>query len=51
MEKEIRHAEVPEFDQETQYVVELAPMEFEDYIFIGCEVRTMEIVENQSDLI
>jgi hypothetical protein len=42
MEKLIVHVEVPEFDQQTQYVVEKEPVELEDCIFIGCEVRDME---------
>lgn len=43
MEKSIVHEIVPEFDQETQYVIELEPVELEDCIFIGCEVRTIEV--------
>ena len=50
MEKSIVHEIVPEFDQQTQYVVELDPVELEDCIFIGCEVRTMEIGENSTHL-
>lgn len=46
MEKLIVHAEVPEFDQQTQYVIELPPEEREDCIFIGCEVRDMDLSED-----
>jgi len=45
MEKLIVHGEVPEFDQQTQYVVELPPVEREDCIYIGCEVKDMELID------
>lgn len=43
MEKQVIHAEVPSYDQQCQYVVELPPVEYGDHIFIGCEVRDMEL--------
>lgn len=46
MEKLIVHADVPEYDQQTQYVVELPPEEREDCIFIGCEVKDMDLSED-----
>jgi methyl coenzyme M reductase subunit C len=39
MEKEIRYAEIPAYDQETQYVIEMAPVDMGDYIYIGLEVK------------
>ena len=50
MEKSIVHEIVPEFDQQTQYVVELDPVELKDCIFIGCEVRTIEVDENSTNM-
>lgn len=41
MDKKIVHQKVPEFDQQSQYVVELEPVEMDDHIYIGCEVRDM----------
>ncbi len=39
------YAPVPEFDQETQYVIQLSPVDMGDHIFVGNEVRQMEIDE------
>ena len=33
------------FDQATQYVVQLEPVENTDHIFVGVEVKTLEISE------
>lgn len=44
MEKPIKYAEIPNFDQCTQYVVQLDPVEQEDCIFYGVEVREIENV-------
>jgi len=41
MQKPTVYAEVPDFDQTTQYVVELPPEEKEDCIFVGIEVKEM----------
>lgn len=38
MQKPIVHAPVPEFDQTTQMVRELPPVEHEDHIFVGVEI-------------
>ena len=45
MEKEIVYADIPEFDQTTQYVVQLPPVEMEDAIYYGVEVKELEIVD------
>ncbi len=45
MEKAIIYADIPEFDQETQYVVQLPPVEMADAIYYGVEVKELEIVD------
>lgn len=51
MEKEKRYAEIPEYNQEMQYVIEKTPVDMGDYIFIDLEVKDMEIDNEQSDSI
>ena len=46
MQKEKRYEEIPAYNQETQYVVEREPVDMGEYIFIGLEVKDMEIDEN-----
>ncbi len=41
MQKPIMYAPIPEFDQETQYVVQTEPVDMGDYIEIGVEVRDL----------
>ena len=43
MEKEKRYEEIPMYNQETQYVVECEPVDMGDYIYVGLEVKDMEI--------
>ena len=43
MEKGKRYEETPAYNQETQYVVEKEPVDMGEYIFIGLEVKDMEI--------
>ena len=43
--KPVVYAPVPEFDQMTQYVVQVEPVDMGDYIYVGNEVRQMEISE------
>ena len=43
MEKEKRYEEIPMYNQETQYVVECEPVDMGDYIYIGLEVKDVEI--------
>lgn len=50
MQKPIVHQPVPNYDQQTQYVVELSPVEYEDHIFIGCQVLDMPPEEDQTDV-
>ena len=45
MEKAVIYAEIPEFDQTTQYVVQLPPVETADAIYYGVEVKELEIVD------
>lgn len=45
MEKTVIYAEIPEFDQTTQYVVQLPPVETADAIYYGVEVKEIEIVD------
>ena len=49
MEKEKRYEEIPEYNQETQYVVEREPVDMGEYIFIGLEVKDMEMDTNPTD--
>lgn len=44
MEKPIVYAEIPVYDQLTQYVVQLDPVDMGDHIFVGVEVRDIEPV-------
>jgi hypothetical protein len=37
--KPVVYAEIPEYDQETQAVFELPPVDNGDHIFVGLEVR------------
>ena len=43
MEKEKRYEEIPAYNQETQYVVECEPVDMGDYIYVGLEVKDMDI--------
>ena len=45
--KPIIHADVPEFDQETQAVFEKEPVDMGEYIFIDVEVRDVEQDEGE----
>ena len=45
MEKEKRYAEIPIYNQETQYVIEKEPVDMGDYIWIDLEVKEMPIDE------
>lgn len=49
MEKEKRYAEIPNYNQETQYVVEKEPVDMGDYIFIDLEVRDLEVDDEQNN--
>jgi hypothetical protein len=47
--KPIIHADVPEFDQETQAVFEKEPVDMGEYIFIDVEVREVDQDDEQRD--
>ena len=50
MEKEKRYEEIPMYNQETQYVVECEPVDMGDYIYVGLEVKDMEIDAEVKDM-
>ena len=50
MEKEKRYEEIPTYNQETQFVVEREPVDMGEYIFIGLEVKDMEIDAEVKDM-
>jgi hypothetical protein len=39
--KPIVYAPIPEFDQMTQAVFQTEPVDMEDYIFVGVEIRDL----------
>lgn len=47
--KPIEYAPVPVFDQMTQYVIQKQPIEFENKIYIGVEVKSIEIGDEEFD--
>ncbi len=43
------YQEIPQFDQETQYVIQLPPVELENGdIYYGVEIRELEIDDTES---
>ena len=50
MEKEKRYEDIPAYNQETQYVVEREPVDMGEYIFIGLEVKDMEMDTNPTEM-
>lgn len=44
--KPVVYEDVPMFDQETQYVVQSPPVDLGDRIYMGCEVREIEQVDD-----
>ena len=50
MEKEKRYEEIPPYNQETQYIVEREPVDMGEYIFIGLEVKDMEMDTNPTEM-
>ena len=50
MEKEKRYEEIPAYNQETQYVIEREPVDMGEYIFIGLEVKDMEMDTNPTEM-
>ena len=49
MGKEKRYEEIPAYNQETQYVVEKAPVDMGEYLYIGLEVKDMEIDDEPTE--
>ena len=43
--KPIQYAEIPDFDQSAQYVVQSDPIDNGDHIFIGIEIRQLQLDE------
>lgn len=41
--KPVVYAPIPEFDQDTQYIVQLEPVEELARIFVGVEIRELEL--------
>ena len=41
--KPVVFGEIPEFDQETQAVYQIGPVEREDDIYVGVEIRYVEL--------
>ena len=50
MEKEKRYEDIPAYNQETQYVVEREPVDMGDYLYIGLEVKDMEMDTNPTEM-
>lgn len=51
MVKEKIYAEIPDFDQETEYVVQLPPVETDGEIFYGVKVLTIPPDEENKALV
>lgn len=45
--KPVIFAEIPEFDQETQAVYQIGPVEREDDIYVGVEIKFVELDESE----
>lgn len=43
--KPVEYAEIPNFDQTTQYIIQTAPVDKGDHIFIGIEIKQLELDE------
>lgn len=42
MQKEIVYAPIPDFDQTTQYITQITPVDMGDFYFVGYEIRGIE---------
>ena len=51
MEKEKRYEEIPAYNQEAQYVVEKEPVDMGDYLYIGLDVKDLEIDTTEREII
>ena len=45
--KPVIFAPIPEFDQETQAVYQIGPLEREDDIYVGVEIKLVELDESE----
>jgi len=45
--KPVVYAEIPAFDQSTEFVVQAEPIDRGEDIFVGIEVRTMAVDESE----
>ena len=43
-DKTIVYSPIPEFDQLTQYVTQQVPVDMGNYVYVGVEVRTADVV-------
>ena len=50
MEKEKRYEDIPAYKQEPQYIVEREPVDMGDYIYVGLEVKDVEIDAEVKDM-
>ena len=48
MQKPIVYAEIPAFDQNTQGVFQLEPVDMGDHFFVGIEIREIEVDEGEN---
>jgi hypothetical protein len=48
MDKPMVYSPIPVFDQMTQYVSQMTPIDMGEYIFVGIEVRTASAVFDES---
>ena len=46
--KPVQYAEIPDFDQSTNYVVQSVPVDNADHIFVDVEIRKLEITEGEA---
>jgi hypothetical protein len=50
-EKRIVYADVPSFDQQTQYVTQGEPVETDDMIYYPCVIHNLPEQEDNSEMI
>lgn len=49
--KPVIFGEIPEFDQETQAVYQIGPIEREDDIYVGVEIRYVELDASELEML
>jgi hypothetical protein len=45
------YAPIPEFDQETKYITQMAPIDMGDHYFVGIEIHRIENQDNTEESI